>query len=244
MKFIKSLVISACLISTTANAGLILNGSFESVDASQINLANTNGLGGAVADVVDMGDMDSSGDWGIFASIPNWQTLIGSGLELQFSGTIADAQDGNLYIEMDTDPVLDPSNVGIMQEVNNLVIGNEYELSFWTQGRTLTQGENDLSVSWFDASESYDSHTGTSNLIEQTAVLAQQGGFDRIWNHHVYTFNATSENMNIAFAGAGDATGKGALLDNISLNVVTVSEPSMFVLMLAGLFGLALRRKS
>jgi len=142
---------------------------------------------------------------------------------------------------MDTNPELTPSNAGILQEVNDLSIGSQYQLSFWTQARTLGEGENDLLVSWFDASEEYESHTGASSLIEQTTTL-NQGGFDRTWYQYFFTFTATSESMNIAFAGSGDATGKGALLDNISLEMVP--EPSMLLVMLISLIGFSSRRKS
>jgi len=243
MKFIKSLLISACLVSATANAGLITNGSFEVLDESQLNLALavngplTEDLGGAVTDVVDMGDMNSSGDWGIFASIPGWQTLLGQGLELQYSGTVADAQDGNIYMEMDTNPELAPSNVGIMQEVNNLVIGTKYRLSFYTQARTATLDDNKLNVLWFDALESYEINTGDEQLFSPA-----YSGSARTWVYTFVDFVATSEDMKIAFTGAGNATGKGALLDNISL--VEVPEPHILALMLIGLAGFSLRRKS
>ncbi len=234
MKFMKSLLLSVCLLSTSVSANLIQNGSFESL-TDQANLAQN--IENGNLDVANMTDLTESGDWGLFATVSQWTTLNTNGVELQYSGTVVAAQDGNIYMEMDTNPFFGNSNATILQKIAGLTIGNEYELSFWTQARTHKLGHSNLEVTWFAGSESFDDNLGVKKLIEQDDAFKGES----TWYQKTFTFEATEETMNIAFSGMGEESGKGALLDNISL--VSVPEPSVILLMLTALLGFSVRKK-
>ena len=78
---------------------LILNGSFEIVDGR---------LGTIHGHALD--EIGSSGSWDVYESLPNvtggsgvsWYVDGTAGIEIQYTGLVVDAQDGDLYIELDS----------------------------------------------------------------------------------------------------------------------------------------------
>ncbi len=244
MKFISYLFLSVLLLSSSASANLIQNGSFELVDISQSNLAVDKSIPYAVASVENMGDLATAGDWGAFSALTHW-TVLGNNadlsnnaVELQYSQTVVSAQDGNLYLEMDTDPNFGSSNATILQEIAGLIIGNSYELSFWTQARTTTPNDSNLDVLWFAGTESFSNNTGITNTIEQQDAVNSEDE----WYEKSFVFLATEETMKIAFSGAGTETGKGAFLDNVSLVAIAVPESGTILLFITALIAFSLRK--
>lgn len=244
-KFLKSLVVSILVFSASANAALITNGSFESLyDA----------LGGEIDNLATIAEytpgdgnradylsgLSAAGNWGIYDSLLGWDTII-PGIEVQYSGTVAIASEGNNYLELDTHTNLgtgtDDSNGGIFQFVTDLTVGEAYLLSFDYQGRLTNPDKilsNEMTVSWI----------GDSNTNNDVFNVSEVGTVGRTWTTYTHSFVASDTTMKLQFAGSGTADSKGALLDNVSLSAVTIPEPSVISLMLLALCGIAIRKKS
>ena len=119
---LKHVLLFSALVATSANANLLINGSFES-------------------------DVGLSGSqWGVFNTIDGWYTSDGPGIEIQ-RNTVVSAQDGNQYVELDSHNAPD-SNSSMSQDLVGLIVGNSYQLDFWYQPRTGTLGDNGINVSW------------------------------------------------------------------------------------------------
>jgi hypothetical protein len=239
-KFLKSLVVSILVFSASANAALITNGSFESLyDASGGEIDNLATIAeytpgdGNRADYLS--GLSAAGNWGIYDSLLGWDTIL-PGIEVQYSGTVVDASDGNNYLELDTHTNLgtgtDDSNGGIFQFVTDLTVGEAYLLSFDYQGRKSDADSNVMTVSW----------TGDAGTENELFDITE--AYTDTWTTYTYSFLASDTTMKLQFAGSGTADSKGALLDNVSLSAVTIPEPSVISLMLLALCGIAIRKKS
>jgi len=241
MKFMKSFIFSACILSVSANANLIINGSFEQT-SSQLNLAippvSTPAiiLGNTLADI---GSVSNTQQWGVFAALPGWSTVNSAGVEVQYNGTGGrNADDGLLFLELDTHTTLKTgtisnTNGGIFQDITGLTIGQLYDFSFAYMGRSATQGSNDLFVSW----------KGTAGTSDRNITfVGNPKSFT--WSTFNSQFIASDTSMRLQFDALGAMDGKGALIDNVSLTSVNVPEPDMLALMLLGLGGFVFRKKS
>jgi len=269
-KFLKSFVLSVFALSvftlsTSANASLITNGSFEStlsgtgaeignigygspynVLGDPLFIAYTEGrTDGTLNREQYLSDLDRAGNWGIYDELFGWSVLdvntpdIDAGIEVQYSGTVATASDGNKYLELDTNGQLNngQSNGGIFQDLFGLVVGQSYTLSFDYQGRLANPDKlqsNGMKVSWGEGDASL-------NEVDNVTEVGTASG---TWTTYTRTLMASAETMRIQFEGSGDADGKGALLDNVSLSAVAIPEPSVISLMLFALCGIAMRKKS
>ncbi|MBL4765825.1 MAG: DUF642 domain-containing protein [Colwellia sp.] len=239
-KFLKSFILSVFtlsvfILSASANAGLITNGSFESLyDASGGEIVNktiiteyTPGDGNR-ADYLS--GLTESGNWGIYDSLLGWSTINAAGIEVQYSGAVVDASDGNNYLELDTHTNgTAGSNGGIYQSVTGLTIGQSYLLSFDYQGRLTDKASNEMTVSLTE---------GTNYVFKVSEEFTNK------WTTYTHSFIASATAMKLQFEGSGTADSKGALLDNVSLSAVSVPEPSVISLMLIALCGIAMRKKS
>ncbi|MGL1958253.1 MAG: DUF642 domain-containing protein [Colwellia sp.] len=241
--FVKSLALLLSLLAMSANANLIVNGSFESTDVNSSNLAIAasypTGTSPLPADLASLGSNGHNEEWGVFSELLGWSTINSAGVEVQYAGTGGrSAHDGSLFLELDTHFDLTAfdngtsngtqTNGGITQEVTDLIPGDFYNFSFAFMGRSATANSNDFNVS-------------LSSLVGISFINVQR---EFTWNIYNYQFQATATTIDVTFAAAGTADGKGALIDNVSLTKVSVPEPSVFALMLMGLFGFAFRKKS
>lgn len=257
MKFLKSFILSAFVLSVSANAGLLINGSFESLcSASVCNAGNhinnfaysaPYNLGGddeilytnEYDRVEHLSALSNSGNWGIFGSMYGWSTVNEAGIEVQYNGTVVSASEGDNYLELDTNTQLNggDSNGGIFQNVSGLTVGLTYLLSFDYRGRLANPDKilsNAMQVSW----------TGVSDTDNDVFDVKEVGTSSPTWTTYTFSIVASDTTMEIRFEGMGENDSKGALLDNVALSTVSVPEPSVIALMLFALCGIAVRRKS
>jgi hypothetical protein len=263
-RFLQSVVLVAGLMSVHANASLITNGSFE-------NGANGSSLtfGGQQPSLTfgQLAGLPAGYSWGVFSGLPGWSHVsgYGPGIEVQHKGTLSadggvnnNAADGNHYVELDTHfntSTPGNSNAGMFQLISGLFVGQTYELSFWYRARDISVDKNNgLNVYWKPNGSVIDK-------LNADYTYDYNGSVDPAKNNHLNWVNykqtviATSSQMLVGFGGAGEAlyggdtakvgggSGKGALLDMVSLK--QVSAPGTIALFgLAGLALFARRRKA
>lgn len=269
-KFLTAAAIVASLTATTANASLIVNGSFEQ---------SFDGVSNAYIyqdprSFTSLGAQADHKKWGVYSVLPGWNMLYNNGIEINHSGLVSqgktwNAQDGNHFLELDTHfdvrnkAISGPSNAGIFQNLNNLVRGQTYELTFWYRARNTNANDNLLDVYWLTQDELplfAGRQTATIDYSSAVAVNGQTLDNNESWVQYTFNLVATSANMFLGFGGSGDATTsvtwenvtytsavgagnrQGALLDNVSL-AAKVSEPATFALFGLAAFGLLARRR-
>lgn len=258
----KALFVVAALTAGSANAALITNGSFESNPDSAV-LVDGNSKKLPLNSFDDYGTLGQGKSWAVTSSLPGWNLFYGPGVEVQFNGTLGkgfDAQNGNRYVELDahfayTTP--GNSNAGIYQQLTGLKVGATYELSFWYRSRTTLLDDNGLGVYW----KPNVALLSQPNYVKKVDYDTQSSN-DKAWTQYKLTLVASANQMVLGFGGLGDAryttkadptgtnsaangSGKGALLDNVSLEFVSapVSAPATIGLFGLAALGLMLRRR-
>jgi hypothetical protein len=174
------------------------------------------------------GDAYAPGSWGLYSSIPEWDAS--NNIEIwdtPFLGV--NAVDGIRVAELNAHPV---GEFSLYQDFAT-EIGQLYELTFSAQKRNNNSEMFNVSVSNTAAvlSDDISSHTND------------------VWQVFTYTFTATTESSTLTFHsldGANDTTGN--LLDAVSVtgqpNTKSIPEPGVLILMLFGLMGVFVSRKS
>ncbi|TXH98087.1 MAG: PEP-CTERM sorting domain-containing protein [Rheinheimera sp.] len=250
----KALLIVAGLAAGQASANLITNGSFEKNPTSAV-VYNGNASNQPIGSFDDYGSLSNSAHrWAVASSLPGWDLFYGPGVEVQFNGVLGfNAQDGNRYVELDTHFAYNKpgnSNAGIYQKLTGMQIGATYELSFWYRSRTTKKDDNGLGVYW-QPNAALLSQANTFTTVDYDPQEAN----NKAWTQYKVTLVASANEMFLGFGGFGDAlynansatngNGKGALLDNVSLNLVAspVSAPATLGLFGLAALGLMLRRR-
>ncbi|MBD3422460.1 MAG: PEP-CTERM sorting domain-containing protein [Chitinivibrionales bacterium] len=194
---------------------LIDNGSFE--DASSASVGEIHGL--KISDLVNGGGNQS---WDVYDVIPAWTTSAGEGIELQ-KNTIVDAQNGNIYVELDSHPGSNGISNSTMFQSVSLTEEASLQLSFWYKPRTALANDNGIKVT-FDGVEIAHPNKKAPSAWEEVAVdlgLFGPGSYD------------------LAFAATGEDNTLGGFVDNVSLKAHAVAEPGSLSLMGIGLLFLA-----
>jgi T1SS-143 domain-containing protein len=180
-----------------APANLILNGSFE-----------------------DHNGQVSNPGFNTFTTIDHWTSGPDNvPFEIQ-QGNIGDLlpQDGNAKVELDSDPLNNPTsqlNATIQQTISTaLAAGDSYELSFWYSPRP-NDGDPDsssLKVYW-------------NGVVVHTIDSSTQADG---WQHVSVIVTAQAGSNTVAFQGDGQPNQLGAYLDNVSLvPAITVDEDGL-----------------
>jgi len=210
-----SAVILVAGLAMQAQANLITNGSFETPDLDSVN--NNGGS-----------------SWEVFSTINGWTTEAGTGIEIQKSGTVVNAYEGDQYVELDSHNFGltgdSGSNSFMVQALNQLTVGETYALSFWYQPRTNRTDDNGINVYWGDS---------TLDLVMFADGQRNTSGG---WQNFTTMLVATGEQMNLGFEAFGKQNTLGGFLDAVSL--VEVPEPSTFGLLALGLIGLTAARRA
>lgn len=250
-RVLKPILFTAMLFSAQSYADLVVNGSFElAPQAPSLTF-------GGQEPSLTFGDLSTIGtgrSWAVFSELPGWSTFYGPGIEVQYNGTLGslpqhNAVDGNYYAELDSHfNIKFPgnSNAGIYQRISDLVIGKEYQVSFFYRARTETPGSSGLNLYWGSGDVSLDRSSPVGsydyNLMDNNHTN---------WVNYTKRLTATSTEMLLGFGAygshpypGGDANGdgKGAFLDQVSLT--EVSSPAVAAVLGFFMIGVAaLRRK-
>ena len=249
----KALLVVAGLAAGQASANLVTNGSFES-DPNSAVVFDGNAQNKPINSFNDYGNLGQGYSWAVASSLPGWDLFYGPGIEVQFNNTLGfNAQDGNRYLELDAHFAYSKpgnSNAGIFQKLTGMQVGATYELSFWYRARTTKDDDNGLGVYW----QPNAGLLNQANSITKVDYDAQTGN-NQAWTQYKATLVASAKDMYLGFGGLGNAlynknsdangNGKGALLDNVSLEKIAspVSAPATFGLFGLAALGLMLRRR-
>ncbi len=257
--FARAVALIALISTSAAQAALIQNGSFELKPSELSKFYQHSGF---KYDARTYDQLAASDKWGIYATLPGWNSLFGDQIELAISGVKYDvngqtvgfnAQDGNNFVELDTHfnvvngKISNQSNAGISQNLTGLTVGQTYELSFWYHSRTTAQNDNTMDVFWLptDSLPNYPDYVVSK--VDTTAANHTD------WQQYTVRLVAKSPNMTIGFGASGDKSWSwngltstngnktGANLDNVSL--IAVSAPTTALLFGFGVAGLMLRRR-
>jgi len=181
-------VLALCL-GTNARAGIVFSDDFEST----VNTRN----------------------WQVYQQISDgrWRSTQGTGIEVQTSGTVVNAQSGNQYIELDSsrhrggtgDASL--TNSAMTRTLTGLSAG-DYRLEYYYQPRTDTTGDNTVGV-YFDSGPLF------STLVDQANGVGANGWLKRTTTFLVGEDGAT---RHLSFRGEGIENSLGGFVDTVSLS--------------------------
>ena len=201
---IAGVVAAAGFAGAASAASLVQNGSFE--DVAML-------AGGGL----------NHGHFGIYAAIPGWTKDTGAGIELQNNATLptANAQDGNWYVELDSN-----NNSSMYQDITFAKAGS-YMLSFWYAPRTSTPGDNGIS---------YSLGGSVSGLID----AVYPAGWTNVQKQ--FTVANDGEILRLRFAAEGINNSYGGFVDNVTMQPVPL--PGAALLLGSAVLGLVgIRRR-
>lgn len=185
---------AVCLFGSSVQANLIVNGSFETLPRV---------LG--------------SGSWTTYSSIEGWTADYGL-IEVR-NNVQGVAQDGNIFVEMDSD-----RNSSMYSQSVSTVVGSQYTLSYYYAPRiNNSAASNGIELYFNDVLlDSYTSFSNTNNA----------------WEQRVFTVTGTGSDK-VSFKAVGTSDSYGGSIDNVSMErASSVPEPGLIMLLGTGLLSL------
>ncbi|NNU16890.1 hypothetical protein HK107_11230 [Parvularcula sp. ZS-1/3] len=189
-----------------------------------------------------------SSRWRVFDNFGQFMTIDGAGIEIQRSGTVVTAYEGNQYVELDShkgnggDVNAATSNTS-MAALANLVAGAQHSVTFAYRPRTNNYNDNGIAVSIGNLDTS-----GAEPVFTQSMQIGSVDGRRRDQNAwHVVTMNflaGVGDNA-IMFRAFGSDNTLGGFLDDIAIeaDLTDVNVPLPGAAFLLGT-GIALMARS
>lgn len=221
----------ACAPAQATAVNLVTNGGFEQTSngAGQID-ALTSATGWSSAGynfVFASGTADTTGTTGTYGGIKLWGPGDGS------ANGFMDSPSGGNFIAADGAYQTAP----IQQTINGLVVGQQYNVSFYWAG-AQQQGYSGLN------NEQWLVSLGSQTIATATYANSSHGFSG--WMAETFAYTATSTSEVLSFLAHGTPTGVPpfSLLDGVTMTAV-VPEPSSTALFLSGLvlLGVAMRAR-
>ena len=206
MKSLYLAAAAAALAAFPAGAATITNGSFE--------------LGSNPGSFTTLNNGDST-------SITGW-TVGGGGVD--YIGSYWEAADGQRSVDLSA-----LSAGSISQDINDLIIGRTYRITFALAGNPDGPGSTRLAL--------VSAAPGGLTAVETYTIGAGTSRSNMNWQDRSYTFLAGANSVRLTFE-SGENNPFGPALDNVRLSVVP--EPATWALMILGFgaVGGAMRRRT
>lgn len=193
--------------------------------------------------------------WFVFDTFGQFMTIDGAGIEIQTSGTVVQAYEGQQYVELDShlgnggDANAGTSNTSMAAFVN-MIPTIEHTLSFAYRPRTNNNNDNGISV--HVGNLVVDELAGTRIFTESQNLGAPDGRRNQqnFWDVISMTFVAGIGDNAIMFRAFGLDNTLGGFLDDVqvSANLPDINNPvpvpAAGLLLVTGLLGMARRRRA
>jgi len=240
--FITKILTTVSLIafSSTVNASLITNGSFE-----QVAFADNSSSRGLARNIDLLSYENRRRAWDVFSTLPGWFTADGTGIELQ-KNVVTHSQDGSHHVELDSHP-RGASNSVMSQTIGSLTVGADYLLEFYYKPRTKLNNDNGINVYWYDAAQDFSLNMQPDYVADSNRRLTPN------WALQTVLFTAKAVTMDLSFGSFGKQNTLGGLVDNVSLNRVAqiaqrstaqVPEPATMILFIMALASIVNRQRN
>ena len=141
------------------------------------------------------------GSWGLFSEVEGWKRPDGSPLiELQRSGAVGTASDGNTVMELDS-----TANSTVYRDITGLDPNLSYELSFDYSPRPgVSEASNGFEVYW-------------DGVLLLSTSESGIGLSDFSWTTFTFQVPVGSSEARLEFRGTGISDSLGATIDNVGL---------------------------